>query len=341
MAAGQLNRLLGENTVQFHLQHPLPDLKSTVTRPSLPNRSALDSTGGTPNQKAERLANRVAFYHFVEPDAAKGRRAAQDTVGFFKDQLTTGHQCVGNGDEALTPSHGPVWLRAIMSLRITSQALARGSRTAPYVELETRVLEWIRHHTSLNRLGEVLGGVHQGKVLLPGARTDTALCFVGGAGGPDGKYPADPLTDQVTNVVHQLIANGAVAWKLGRDFFKLRQTAQDLAGAALARSIVDTKIGFGAANQPQLPVLRSRLLVYRLPDGHWGTFPDLMPCALDPGYHAWARYSLGELCRSKAPAMNSPFPGPLPEPVEVKAAPRGTAACNASQRPGGGPPEPA
>ena len=340
MAAGQLNRLLGQNTVQFHQQHSLPDLKSTVKTPSLPNLSALSGGGGTPNQKAERLANRVAFYHFVQPDATRGKQAAKDTARFFKDQLLTGHQCVGDGDEALTPSHGPVWLRAVMSLRITSYALARTHAGQPYPELEMRVLQWIRHHTSLNRLGEVPGGMHQGKVLLPGARTDIARCVTGGTGGPNGKYPADPLTDQVTNIVHQLIVNGAVPWTLGRDFFKLQQTAQDLAGAALARSILDAKIGFGTAREPELPVLRSRLLVYRLPDGHWGTFPDLMPCALDPSYHAWAKYSTSELCRSKIPVIAPPFPN-LPEPVEVNAAPAGTAACNASERPGRRPPEPA
>lgn len=338
MGAGQLNRLLGQNTVQFHQQHSLPDLEPMVKTPSFLNPSVVDGTGGTPNQKAERLANRVAFYHFVEPDAAKGRKAASDAVAFFKDQLTAGHQCVGNADEALTPSHGPIWLRAIMSLRLTSRVLGRTHNGKPYSELEMRVLQWIRHHTSLNRLGEVSGGIHQGKVLLPGARSDNALCFEGGTGGPTDKYPADPLTDQVTNVVHQLIVNGKVTWALGRNFWKLRQEAQDLAGAVLARGIVDSNVGFGAATQPSLPILRSRLLVYRLPDSHWGTFPELMPCALDPSYHAWARYSVSELCRSKEPALPSPFSN-LPEPVEVKASSLGTDACH-GPNPGGGPPEP-
>jgi hypothetical protein len=340
MGAGQLNRLLGQNTVQFHLQHSLPNLDPKVKTPSFPNPSVVDGTGGTPNQKAERLANRVAFYHFVEPNAAKGKKAASDAVAFFKDQLTTGHQCVGNADEALTPSHGPIWLRAIMSLRITSHVLGRTHKGKPYPELEMRVLQWIQHHTSLNRLGEVMDGIHQGKVLLPGARTDVARCVTGGTGGPNRGYPGDPLTDQVTNVVHQLIVNGTVTWKLGRNFWKLRQEAQDLTGAVLARGIVDSNIGFGTATQPALPLLRSRLLVYRLEDAHWGTFPELMPCALDPSYHAWAQYSTSELCRSKEPGIPPPFPN-LPNPVEVKASPLGTDACHGSPHPGGGPPEPA
>src|SRR4051794_39047569 len=168
--AEQLNKELGANTVQFHTAYPLPHLQCTAAgQCSLPFPGAITSTGGTPNQKAERYANQIAYYHFVSPDTARGQQAVSEAIAFFQGQTNqTGHQCVFGADEGLTPSHGPIWWRALTSLRITTAVLA--SRGGGYEVLESSVLGWIQDHFALCALGEITSGVNAGKVLVPGAR---------------------------------------------------------------------------------------------------------------------------------------------------------------------------
>jgi hypothetical protein len=329
----QLNRILGDNTVFFHQTHALPTLQPTGAKAQgVPNPGVFASAGGTPNQKAERLANRIAFFHFVQPNAGQAASAVSDTIAFFQGQLQTGHQCIFNADEALTPSHSPIWWRAITSLRITTHALAgRGGDNATLASL---VLDWIQFHTSLNRLGEIRGGPNAGKVLLPGSRTKgnpdpSKDCFcvtVQGGGGKN--YPKEPLTDQVNNVVHQLIMTGAVPWDLPAKVFLLRDEAQDLAGVALAKQIVTSGVGFGNATSARLPQLRSRLVVERFSNGHRARFPDGMPCAVQPALEAYADYETGQLCVSRTVGGCPPpaFAG-QPETTEVEPVPLGTADC--------------
>jgi len=148
----QLNKALGRNTIQFHLNGTMPK----------PEVASIEKTGGTPNQKTERWANRIALYHFVDPDTAKAKQALDGTIGLFEGQLQRGHQCIGNEDEALTLSHAPIWWRAILSLRITSHDLA--GRGTGYAHLEQLVLDWLEHHTTLNALGQIKSGPRKGEI---------------------------------------------------------------------------------------------------------------------------------------------------------------------------------
>ena len=301
--SGQLNKRLGANTVAFHQQYPLPKLQGTGR---LPDPGAITSSGGTPNQKAERLANRIALHHFVHPDAGQAAAAVTDTIGFFQGQFKTGHQCIANADEAFTPSHAPIWWRAITSLRITTSVLA--DRGGDHATLAACVLDWIQFHTSLNALGEIPSGPNAHKVLLPGSRwkSDTAVPGNPGKacgrftpnGDQGGGYPKDPLTDQVNNIVHQLITTGKVPWNVAGRIFTLRPEAPDLAGVALAKQIVDSGVGFGDAKTSKLPRLRSKLVVRRFSNGHRATFPDGMPCAKNAALDAWTDYTTGEMCMS-------------------------------------------
>ena len=273
--APQLNRALGENTVQFHLDGTMPN----------PRVVAIERVGGTPNQKAERWANRIAFYHFVEPDADRAERSLQGAVELFQGQLVTGHQCIGATDEALTLSHAPIWWRAILSLRLTSHRLAK-ERGGRYGLLERLVLDWLEFHTSLNRLGEIASGPRRAEVWLPGART---------------RETGDPSTDRVNNVIHQIITRGRVVSRTGRSFFVLTQKAQDRAGAALARQIQRT-IGFGiagSATDGRLPKLRNRLVVERFDDGHVARYPDGVERSNGHALEAWAQYPSGRIGHSK------------------------------------------
>lgn len=76
----QLNQLLGANTVAFHQQFPIPR-RGTI---ELPNPGVINGSGGTPNQKAERLANRIAatrsgrsrFLRRGDPEGAEPRPGA-------------------------------------------------------------------------------------------------------------------------------------------------------------------------------------------------------------------------------------------------------------------------
>jgi hypothetical protein len=242
----------------------------------------IEKGSGTPNQKTERWANRIAFYHFVKPDADKAARSLQGTLDHFQGQLSTGHQCIGGTDEALTLSHGPIWWRAILSLRLTSHRLAaeRGGR---FKDLEQLILDWIELHTTLDTLGEITSGPRRGEVWLPGARS---------------KESDDPTTDKVTNVVHQIITRGAVISQAGSQFFTLTQDAQDRAGAALAKKI-QGGIGFGNATGGRMPKLCNRLVVERFDDGHVARYPDGV--AKDNGHllEAWAHYPSGRIGASK------------------------------------------
>jgi hypothetical protein len=262
----QLNQVLGENTVQFHLDG------------TMPNPGALNGAGGTPNQKMERLANRIAFWHFVNPNKDEAAKALKDTLDILRMQAeVTGHQCIANQDEALTQSHGPIWLRAMMSLRITSQRLA--SRGGDYAELERRVLDWIEFHTTMNALGTIPSGDFAQRVFLPGARWKEQNL--------DG-------TDQVTDVVHQLITLGKVVSPVGGNFFKLSLNAPDRAGAVLAKQILDKGIGFGNATGGRMPKLRSRFQIQHFEDGYLATFPDGMPFADKPSVQAFVVFSTGQ-----------------------------------------------
>jgi hypothetical protein len=333
----QLNKLFGANTVAFHQQYPLPSLKPTpAAKAGLPAVGAINSSGGTPNQKAERLANRIAVYHFVQPDAGEAASAVADAIGFFQGQLRTGHQCIANADEALTASHSPIWWRAITSLRATTSALA--NRGGDYATLAQCVLDWLQFHTSLNALGEIPSGPNAGKVLLPGSRWKSAMAVPGDPdnacgrftpdGGGQGGYPKDPLTDQVNNIVHQLITTGTVPWSLPGKFFVLRSEAPDLAGVALAKQLVDSGVGFGDATTSNLPQLRSRLVVQRFANGHRATFPDGMPCALQAALDAYTDYSTGEMCMSyTVGGCGEPTFEGDPTETAIEAVPLGTAGC--------------
>jgi hypothetical protein len=270
----QLNNVLGRNTIQFHLDGTMPN----------PATASIEKTNGTPNQKTERWANRMALYHFVQPDAAKAKQALDGTIELFEGQLQRGHQCIGNEDEALTLSHAPIWWRAIMSLRITSHDLA--GRGTGYRHLEQLVLDWLEHHVTLNSLGQIQSGPKKGEIWLPAARSHL-----------DGNG-AEKKTDKITNVIHQLMTTGVVTTKTGPQFFDLSQDAPDRAGAALARRIKGS-IGFGNVNGGTMPKLCNRLVIEQFEDGHVGRYPDGVAKDNHHAREAWAHYPSGRIDFSK------------------------------------------
>lgn len=305
MAGQQLNKVLGANTVQFHTDGTMPN----------PGAADLSQGGGTPNQKTERWANRIALYHFVQPDPAKAKQALDGTIEHFEGQLKKGHQCVGGEDEALTLSHAPIWFRAIMSLRITTNRLA--GRGTDYAHLEQLVLDWLEHHTTLNELGRIQSGPKQNEIWVPGARTKVGSG--GGAGGDDGDGDGsdsvgNKSTDKVTNVIHQLMTTGNVTTKTGPKFFTLAQDRPDTAGAALAKTI-KAGIGFGNVTGGTLPKLCNRLVFEHYDDGHVARYPDGI--MKDNGHvqQAWAQYSTGLIDYSKGL-------DPLPASVQFQGTPR-------------------
>jgi len=312
----QTNFFLGRNTTYFHLQYPLPNLKCVPVKASfdckditpfncqLPYPEVLNGSGGTPNQKTERVANQIACYFFTNPDHKKAKAAYEAAVRFFNDQAnSTGHQCVGAADEALSASHGPIWWRAIASLRITSWGIANGKVSWHKDDgLEKAVLGWIQWHQDLSALGEIEGGSQKWKVLLPGARWDGSPTLfpdpcpkVVAEDPPPGQpYPKDPMTDQVSNVIYQLIKTGSVSgvpWKLGKNFWILDPCALDRAGAPLGKSALENGLTFSAPAGP--PKLHSQLPVDRYPVGHGAHYPCGMPEALKPSIWGWADYTTG------------------------------------------------
>lgn len=286
----QLNKVLGANTVQFHLDGTMPN----------PGAADIDNTGGTPNQKTERWANRIALYHFVQPNADKAKRALAGTIDLFEMQVKGGHQCVGKEDEALTLSHAPIWWRAIMSLRITTNRLA--AKGGDYKRLEQLVLDWLEFHTTLNSLGLIPSGPKAGEIWVAGARTKL------GTGEDD-----DRKTDKVTNVIHQLMTTDKKP-DAGKKFFELSQDRPDTAGAALALQIKNT-IGFGNVTGGRMPKLCNHLVFERFDDGHVWRYPDGI--AKDNGHvrQAWAQYSTGRIGCSKDL-------DPLPDDVRFQGTPR-------------------
>jgi hypothetical protein len=335
----QTNWYLGRNTSYFHLQYPLPNLICVKVLQNfncedlapfncqLPYPEMLNGSGGTPNQKTERVANRIAYYFFTNPDPKKGPAAYQDAVKFFADQATSaGHQCVGPSDEALTGTHGPIWWRAIMSLRITSWGIANG-KVAWFKDgaLETSIQSWIQWHLQLSELGEIQGGPQKWKVLLPGARwlgkptQFPEICPKSAQDPkPGAKYPNDPLTDQVSNVIYQLIKTGkgvaGVPWQLGANFWTLDPCFLDRVGAALAKSAVENGLKLDAQPAKAAPKLHSQLKVDRYANGHVAHYPCGMPTALDPSLWAWADYDTG--CMSLS-ANGQPPPPTLKDPVKT------------------------
>jgi hypothetical protein len=284
----QLNRVLGANTVQFHLDGTMPN----------PGAADLDKGGGTPNQKTERWANRIALYHFVEPNDKKAKQALDGTIELFEGQLERGHQCIGKEDESMTLSHAPIWWRAILSLRITSHDLA--GRGDGYRRLEQLVLDWLEHHTTLNALGLIPSGPRAGEIWVPAARTKV------------GK--GDQETDAVNNVVHQIITTDTKP-NVGKKFFDLSQDRPDTAGAALAKKIKET-IGFGEnVTRGTMPKLANRLVFERFEDGHVGRYPDGIK--KDNGHvrQAWVEYATGRIDCTRDIE-------PLPDDIQFHGQPR-------------------
>jgi hypothetical protein len=313
----QLNFFLGRNTAYFHLQYPLPNLRCVPVKAAfdcddltpfncqLPYPEVINGAGGTPNQKTERIANQIAYYFFTNPgDQKKAKEVYKAAERYFNDQAkNTGHQCVGAADESLTTSHGPIWWRAIASLRITSWAIANGQ--VPWLKdngLEEGVLGWVQWHQELSALGEIAGGPQKWKVLLPCARSSGAPTpfpnpcpKVAAEDPPPGQsYPKDPMTDQVSNVIYQLIKTGSVSgvpWKLGKNFWTLDPCALDRVGAPLVKSALEHGLTFSAPADP--PKLHSQLVVDRYPGGHVAHYPCGMPDALRSSIWGWADYTTG------------------------------------------------
>lgn len=277
----QLNKVLGANTVQFHLDGTMPN----------PAPVDLGQGGGTPNQKTERWANRIAFYHFVQPDQDKAKQALKGTIDHFEGQISNGHQCIGKEDESLTLSHAPIWWRAIMSLRITTNRLA--GKGDDYAHLEQLILDWLEFHTTLNALGLITSGPRAGEIWVPGARTKLG----------DG----EKNTDKVTNVIHQLMTTDTKP-QAGKKFFDLSQDRPDTSGAALAQ-IIKGGIGFGNVTGGRMPKLCNHLVFERFDDGHVARYPDGI--VKDNGHvrQAWAQYSTGRIDCTKEIE-------PLPEDVQ-------------------------
>jgi hypothetical protein len=317
-SGGQTNWYQGRNTAYFHLQFTLPDLAAVKVDSSsldcndltpfdgqLPYPQLTNSTGGTPNQKAERIANQIAYSFFTNPDPKTAPGVYQAAVTFFDNQAKfNGHQCIGRADEALSASHGPIWWRALASLRITSWAIANG-KVSWFTDgvLEQRVLDWIQWHQTLSQLGEILGGPQKWKVLLPGARWGGSPTLFPNPcpkeAAPDAQpgqpYPRESMTDQVSNVIYQLLKTGkvdGVPWRLGKKFWVLDPCSLDRVGAVLIKSALESSLGFGmpAATPPKL---HSQLVVDRYPGGHVASFPCAMPNATKPSLRAWADYATG------------------------------------------------
>jgi hypothetical protein len=282
----------------------------------LPFPDAISGSGGTPNHKTERVANQIASSFFVHPDKKQGPDVYGRAVNFFNDQATkTGHQCVGSTDEALTASHGPIWWRAIMSLRITSWAIANG-KVSWFSDsaLENAILGWIQTHYEVSKLGEISRGPQMGKVLLPGARwvKTPQLSFPEPCpksapnAKPGEKYPADPMTDQVSNVMYQILKTGSISgvpWQLGKNFWILDPCRQDVMAGPLAKSALDNGLRFSVPPGNPSPLLHSQLVVTRYSNGHEASFPCGMADAEDPAVWAWADYGTGCLGLSPQPQV--------------------------------------
>jgi hypothetical protein len=113
---------------------------------------------------------------------------------------------------------------------------------------------------------------------------------------PGEKYPNDPLTDQVSNVIYQLIKTGSVAgvpWQLGKNFWNLDPCFLDRVGAPLAKSAIENGIKLDAQPAEAAPKLHSQLKVDRYANGHVAHYPCGMPAATDPSIWAWADYDTG------------------------------------------------
>jgi hypothetical protein len=103
------------------------------------------------------------------------------------------------------------------------------------------------------------------------------------------------MTDQVSNVIYQLIKSGSVAglpWRLPRNFWVLDPCNLDRAGAPLVRSAVEHGLSFGMP-QAGPPKLHSQLVVDRYANGHVAHYPCGMPNALKPSLWGWADYGTG------------------------------------------------
>lgn len=104
MGDNQLNKIQGRAIMALH---------KTGHSDWLP---AIEATGGTPNQKLQRVAILLRAYPPPHPNAA---RALERCLDALRLQERAGHMCLG-ANEFMTPSHAPIHLIAMASILTTA-----------------------------------------------------------------------------------------------------------------------------------------------------------------------------------------------------------------------------
>lgn len=244
---------------------------------------ALDVPGGTPNQKGEKIANRLWNARLFAPVELAAAMAA--AVAFLKGMLTTGHMCVGGADEALTASHAPIWERLLLSLYLSAWALRDKPGGSELWSLAKQCIGW---HLGLYKLLMVPESC-AATIKDPKGQPQPIAGMVIGPGARNAKLFASYPQDEVRSVVAQLGILGHVVSPVGGQFWA--KVDQSTLAGPLAKTVLQAG-GPGFPGTDELPKLHRRLRILRAEDGHAGIFDgpgggDFVPVG-------WVRYSTGE-----------------------------------------------
>lgn len=299
----QTNKISGENTI---------DVANGVF-PQL-GLIPLDMHPSSPNQRVEAAAVMVGAYGLIQPTLAPFSAAVKRSIELLNQQLTQGHMV----QEVFTDSHAPIWLRAMVSLRLyllrinASQdpkvAQVRAACSADLETLGGLVEQWFELHYAALSLGLVTSGPLAGTVLLPCARK-TGVGKAEGAGLLAGEG-GDP-GNMVRDVWLQLVTPGATVRRTGPKFWNLDKSRQDTAAGPLTKLVL-AEGGFGEnLRRGTLPKLCAEFQITRIPGvGHMASFPNGLPNGKDAATTLWVDYASGRFSfKQDDPAPFADGPG--------------------------------
>lgn len=221
----------------------------------------------SPNQRVDAAAGMVG-----SRDGAVRAKGLAASIAFLEAQVAHGFQCLGPaGNECLTNSHGPHWLRAMTTLTVFAWRLSPADRL-PILPL---VWDWWEGWRALRTLGAVPSGPLAGWSILPCAR--------------------NTMPDPVGDGLVELADGGRLTRKgLNAHAQTLSLNSLDTVALPLVKAILSGPTFGPNFRRGRLPRLASRLVVTRTPAGHVAEFPDGIPGAIDAAPRCWADYKSGK-----------------------------------------------
>lgn len=212
----QTNKINGEATIDL-VQKREPGPRVGLRR------------GGTLNHKLEAAEVAVGYFCLWKPQEREASAAVERCIELLEIQEHDGFML----NEVWTDSHAPIYLRAMVALRLwvlrMEKAVKKGTPVAGVEKLArlNQLLEhWFEYLYSSCALGFVPRGPHAGKVMLPCNRKSAHKKL-----GVKGGVLPNQADDMVRRVWYSMLSSGKPG-PVGREYFTLDKVKRPDTAAA-------------------------------------------------------------------------------------------------------------